>query len=62
MNLLTIRKLLTALPSLSEQRAIASTLSDMDEELGTLETKREKARAIKQGMMQELLTGRVRLI
>lgn len=50
------------IPPLSEQNAIATILSDMDAELSTLESKLSKARQIKQGMMQELLTGRVRLI
>ncbi|MXO65298.1 restriction endonuclease subunit S [Altericroceibacterium endophyticum] len=49
-------------PELSEQRAIASTLSDMGKELSALEIRLAKARQIKQGMMQELLTGRIRLI
>ncbi len=44
-----------------EQTAIASVLSDMDEEIAHLERRREKAKAIKQGMMHALLTGRVRL-
>ena len=44
-----------------EQTAIASVLSDIDEEIMALEAKLAKARAIKQGMMQELLTGRIRL-
>ena len=48
--------------SLSEQERIATILSDMDAELEALETQLGKARQIKQGMMQELLTGRVRLI
>ena len=48
--------------SLIEQRAIATILSDMDEEIATLEAKRSKARQLKQGMMQELLTGKVRLV
>jgi type I restriction enzyme S subunit len=46
----------------SEQTAIAATLSDMDSELAALEVKLAKARMIKQGMMQELLTGKVRLV
>lgn len=50
------------LPSISEQHAIGSTLSDMDAEIDSLESKLAKAREIKQGMMQELLTGRIRLI
>lgn len=45
-----------------EQTAIVGILSDMDDEITALETKLTKARQIKQGMMQELLTGRVRLI
>jgi len=50
------------LPSLPEQNAIAAVLSDMDAELDTLEQRLAKTRALKQGMMQELLTGRTRLV
>lgn len=50
------------LPSLPEQTAIAEILSDMDAEIATLEARREKTRLLKQGMMQELLTGRIRLV
>ncbi len=46
----------------AEQTAIASVLSDMDTELTALEARRDKTRALKQGMMQELLTGRIRLV
>ena len=46
---------------IAEQHAIASVLSDMDSEIAALEQRRDKTRAIKQGMMQQLLTGRVRL-
>ena len=49
------------LSSLEEQTAIANILSDMDSELATLEMRRDKARQLKQAMMQELLTGRIRL-
>jgi type I restriction enzyme S subunit len=49
-------------PKLEEQTAIASILSDMDAEIEALEQKLNKYKAIKQGMMQELLTGRIRLI
>ena len=49
-------------PSLPEQTAIAEVLSDMDEELAALETRLAKTRALKQGMMQSLLTGRIRLV
>lgn len=48
--------------ALSEQTAIAAVLSDIDAEIATLEAKLGKARQLKQGMMQELLTGRVRLV
>ena len=50
------------IPSLAEQTAIAAILSDMDAEIAALETKLAKTRQIKQGMMQELLTGRIRLV
>ena len=50
------------LPPVEEQTAIATILSDMDAEIAELETRLAKARQIKQGMMQELLTGRIRLI
>lgn len=49
-------------PTPDEQITIAAMLSDIDDEITALEAKLAKARAIKQGMMQELLTGRVRLI
>ena len=49
-------------PTADEQTAIASVLSGMDAEIAALEGKLAKARAIKQGMMQELLTGRIRLV
>jgi len=49
-------------PSLSEQQAIATILTDMDNEIQALEAKRDKYTAIKQGMMQELLTGKIRLV
>lgn len=57
-----MKKFIFALPSLSEQSAIATVLSDMDTELDALTAKLAKARQIKQGMMLELLTGRIRLI
>ena len=46
----------------AEQTAIATVLSDMDAEIAALENKLAKARSLKQGMMQELLTGRIRLV
>ncbi len=48
-------------PTRAEQKAIAEALIDMDAEIAALETKLAKARQLKQGMMQELLTGRIRL-
>ena len=54
-------RVMLALPPLPEQRAIAAVLSDMDAEIDALEARCDKAAAIKQGMMQELLTGRTRL-
>jgi type I restriction enzyme, S subunit len=50
------------MPNLPEQTAIASVLTEMDGELAVLEQRREKTRALKQAMMQELLTGRTRLV
>jgi type I restriction enzyme S subunit len=50
------------MPPLTEQRAIAGALADMDTEFAALEARREKTRQLKQGMMQALLTGRIRLM
>lgn len=51
------------LPSdVKEQRAIAQVLSDMDSDISSLEHRQAKLKAVKQGMMQQLLTGRIRLI
>ena len=50
------------LPKFDEQTAIATVLSDMDAEIAALEARRDKTRVLKQGMMQELLTGRIRLV
>ncbi len=49
-------------PLIGEQTAIATVVSDMDAEIAALEARRDKTRAIKQGMMQQLLTGRIRLV
>jgi restriction endonuclease S subunit len=51
-----------ALPSVDEQTAIATVLSDIDAEIEALEQRRDKTKQIKQGMMQQLLTGRIRLV
>jgi len=50
------------LPSAEEQTQIATILSDMDAEITALETKLEKYRKVKLGMMQNLLTGKIRLL
>lgn len=49
-------------PTKAEQTAIATVLSDMDTEIAALETQLAKTRALKQGMMHSLLTGRIRLV
>jgi type I restriction enzyme S subunit len=63
---LTNGKILSAVtlsvPTKAEQTAIAEVLTEMDAELAALEQRREKTRALKQAMMQELLTGRTRLV
>jgi len=62
LNTNILKNILILLPnSIAEQKAIATILSDMDTELKALEQKLVKARDIKQGMMQQLLTGRIRL-
>jgi len=57
-----LRKLDIEFPSLSEQERIATILSDMDAEIEAFEQKLIKAKQIKQGLMQKLLTGRIRLV
>lgn len=51
-----------AFPSFDEQAAIATVIGHMDLDLAVLEHRRDKTRLLKQGMMQELLTGRIRLV
>jgi type I restriction enzyme S subunit len=58
----SIESLEFSIPPLPEQTAIAEVLTDLDAELAALEQRRAKTRALKQGMMQELLTGRTRLV
>lgn len=58
----SIESLEFKVPTMEEQTAIATVLSAVDAELTTLEARREKTLALKQGMMQELLTGRTRLL
>jgi type I restriction enzyme S subunit len=62
LTLRKIRLLRFPVAPFDEQEAIAAVLSDMDAEIDALERKLDKASQIKQGMMQELLTGRIRLI
>ncbi|WP_396643565.1 restriction endonuclease subunit S [Methylomonas sp. 2B] len=57
-----MKKFVLKLPLLAEQQAIVEVLADMDAELAVLEARRDKTRALKQGMMQELLTGKTRLL
>lgn len=56
------KKIEILVPEPSEQQQIAKTLSDIDNEITALTQKLTKAKAIKQGMMQQLLTGKIRLI
>jgi type I restriction enzyme, S subunit len=57
------RQLSVRFPSIKEeQTAIATVLSNMDAELAALEQRRAKTSALKQGMVQELLTGKTRLV
>ncbi|EJL6684286.1 restriction endonuclease subunit S [Vibrio cholerae] len=62
LNAKQLGEMLLAVPPLPEQSAIATVLSDMDAELSTLEARRDKIHNIKQAMMQELLTGKTRLV
>ncbi|ENS4777215.1 TPA: restriction endonuclease subunit S [Klebsiella variicola] len=57
-----IKELQVATPSIEEQTAITAILSDMDKDIQTLQQRLDKTRQLKQGMMQELLTGKTRLI
>ncbi len=61
-SLTELKRLPFPVMALPEQTAIATVLSDMDADLTALESRLAKTRAIKQGMMQELLTGRIRLV
>src|SRR5713226_4061880 len=61
LNASTIEAIEFQCPRFEEQTAIANILSDMDAEIAALGARRDKTQAIKQGMMQELLTGRIRL-
>ena len=62
LNKKVVRDIEFTVPMIDEQQAIASILSDMDAEIEELEAKRDKYIAVRQGMMQQLLTGKIRLI
>lgn len=62
LNLSIIRKIPVPMPSLDEQNAISSVLYEVDAEISVLTERLDKIRQIKQGMMQELLTGKTRLV
>jgi type I restriction enzyme S subunit len=62
LTLAKIRGFSLPVPTKEEQEAIGTVLSDMDTEIAALERRRDKTKAIKQGMMQALLTGRIRLV
>jgi type I restriction enzyme, S subunit len=62
LNARTIESIEICCPGPLEQTAIVAVLADTDSELSVLETRRDKTRALKQAMMQELLTGRTRLV
>ncbi len=61
-NLGPISEIILVLPPKEEQTAIANVLSSMDKEIETLNTKLEKYRNLKTAMMQQLLTGKIRLV
>ena len=62
LNARTIERIELSVPEPDEQNAISSVLSEMDQEIDALTSRLAKASQIKQGMMQELLTGRIRLV
>ncbi len=62
LNVNVVREFPISFPSIDEQTRIATILSDMDAEIAAMETKLAKYRQIKEGMMQNLLTGRIRLV
>lgn len=61
LRLPTFEQFVVFLPPLPEQRAIAKVLSDMDAEIANLEARQAKLKLVKKGMLQDLLTGKVRL-
>jgi type I restriction enzyme S subunit len=61
LNARTIENIEVSYPGIIEQTAIAALLSEIEDEIAAIEARRDKTRELKQGMMQELLTGRIRL-
>lgn len=61
-NMEDFSNVIIPLPSFDEQQAIASVLTSMDKEISAIEAKKAKYETIKQGMMRQLLTGKIRLI
>lgn len=61
-NMEDFSKVTIAVPQIKEQKAIASVITSMDDEIAALESKKAKYEQIKQGMMQQLLTGKIRLL
>ncbi len=57
-----LKEIMIALPSKEEQAAIATVLSDMDAEINSLDQRLKKTQSLKTGMMQALLTGKIRLV
>ena len=62
LNAQTIESIEIDLPDIEEQAAIAAVLSDIDGEITALGRHRDKTRTLKQGMMQQLLIGQIRLV
>ncbi|WP_248747181.1 restriction endonuclease subunit S [Pseudomonas sp. MWU12-2037] len=62
LNTQILKALYVDVPNIAEQTAIATILSDMDNDIINLESQLQKVRNLKQGLMQELLTGRIRLV
>jgi type I restriction enzyme S subunit len=61
-SLAQVRDAVIPRPAIGEQREISAALDDMDSEITVLEARRDKTRDLKQAMMQELLTGKTRLV
>lgn len=62
LNARTIEQIEIECPMPEEQAAVSAVLADFDSDIAAIETRRDKTRAIKQGMTQQLLTGRIRLV